>query len=113
MANTYEVREPKDPALQPHILITGNPVDGYEFFGPFIGPVTAVEAADEIRGTDSGEWNIAALQTMQGHVSVEQAVQMREVLEWWQAQMADDTCDDMGKLVEAMSAKVNAVIGGG
>jgi hypothetical protein len=32
------------------------------------------------------------------------------VLEWWQAQMRDDNCDDMGKLLEDMSAKAHAAI---
>jgi hypothetical protein len=31
-------------------------------------------------------------------------------LEWWQAQMRDDNCDDMGKLLDAMSAKAHAAI---
>ena len=31
-------------------------------------------------------------------------------LEWWQAQMRDDNCDDMGKLLDDMSAKANAAI---
>ncbi len=113
MAIPCELPAPNPDGALPHIVITGNPVDGFEFFGPFIGGFTAVEAADEARTSDSGSWHVAPLRPMQGHVSVEHAVKMREVLEWWQAQMADDTCDDMGKLVEAMSAKVNAVIGGG
>jgi hypothetical protein len=32
------------------------------------------------------------------------------VLEWWQAQMRDDNCDDMGKLLDDMSAKAHAAI---
>lgn len=111
MANLYEPTTPSPDALLPHIVVTGNPVDGYEFFGPFIGAVTAVECADEIRGTDGGEWQVAPLHPMQGHTPVEKAEQMREVLEWWQAQMADDACDDMGKLLEMMTAKVTAVLG--
>jgi hypothetical protein len=31
-------------------------------------------------------------------------------LEWWQAQMRDDNCDDMGKLLDEMSAKAHAAI---
>ena len=31
-------------------------------------------------------------------------------LEWWQAQMRDDNCDDMGKLLDDMSAKAHAAI---
>jgi len=32
------------------------------------------------------------------------------VLEWWQAQMRDDNCDDMGKLLDEMSTKAHAAI---
>lgn len=32
------------------------------------------------------------------------------VLEWWQAQMRDDNCDDMGKLLDDMSALAHAAI---
>jgi hypothetical protein len=31
-------------------------------------------------------------------------------LEWWQAQMRDDSCDDMGALLDEMSAKAHAAI---
>jgi hypothetical protein len=31
-------------------------------------------------------------------------------LEWWQAQMRDDNCDDMGKLLDDMSTKAHAAI---
>lgn len=31
-------------------------------------------------------------------------------LEWWEAQMRDDNCDDMGKLLDDMSAKTHAAI---
>ena len=31
-------------------------------------------------------------------------------LEWWQAQMRDDNCDDMGRLLDDMSAKAHAAI---
>jgi hypothetical protein len=31
-------------------------------------------------------------------------------LEWWQAQMRDDNCDDMGKLLDEMSALAYAAI---
>jgi len=36
--------------------------------------------------------------------------EMLAALEWWQAQMRDDTCDDMGKLLDDMSAKAHAAI---
>jgi len=32
------------------------------------------------------------------------------VLEWWQAQMRDDNCDDIGTLLDDMSAKAHAAI---
>jgi hypothetical protein len=35
---------------------------------------------------------------------------MLAALEWWQAQMRDDNCDDMGKLLDDMSAKAHAAI---
>jgi len=38
------------------------------------------------------------------------APDMLAVLEWWQAQMRDDDCDDMGALLDDMSAKAHAVI---
>lgn len=31
-------------------------------------------------------------------------------LEWWQEQMRDDNCDDMGKLLDDMSVKAYAAI---
>ena len=31
-------------------------------------------------------------------------------LEWWQAQMRDDNCDDMGKLLDDMSTLAHAAI---
>lgn len=31
----------------PYIIVQGNPVDGFVFYGPFPGAVSAVEAADE------------------------------------------------------------------
>jgi hypothetical protein len=31
-------------------------------------------------------------------------------LEWWQAQMQDDNCDDMGKLLDEMTAKAREAI---
>jgi hypothetical protein len=36
--------------------------------------------------------------------------EMLAALEWWQAQMRDDNCDDMGKLLDDMSAKAHAAI---
>jgi hypothetical protein len=38
------------------------------------------------------------------------APEMLAALEWWQAQMRDDNCDDMGKLLDDMSAKAHAAI---
>jgi len=38
------------------------------------------------------------------------APELLAVLEWWQAQMRDDNCDDMGKLLDDMSAKAHAAI---
>jgi hypothetical protein len=35
---------------------------------------------------------------------------MLAALEWWQAQMRDDDCDDMGALLDEMSAKAHAAI---
>lgn len=31
-------------------------------------------------------------------------------LEWWQSQMESDACDDMGKLLDEMSAKARAAL---
>jgi hypothetical protein len=41
---------------------------------------------------------------------IKAAPDMLAVLEWWQAQMRDDSCDDMGKLLDEMSAKSHALI---
>ena len=43
-------------------------------------------------------------------VLVAAAPDLLAVLEWWQAQMRDDNCDDMGKLLDDMSAKAHAAI---
>lgn len=46
-------------ATLPHIIVQGNPLDGFTFTGPFAGPVTAVEYADD--ANLKGEWWIAPL----------------------------------------------------
>ena len=38
------------------------------------------------------------------------APDLLEVLLWWQEQMRNDACDDMGKLLDAMSNKASAAI---
>lgn len=38
------------------------------------------------------------------------APDMLAALEWWQAQMRDDNCDDMAALLDEMSAKAHAAI---
>jgi hypothetical protein len=38
------------------------------------------------------------------------APDMLAALEWWQAQMRDDDCDDMFALLDEMSAKAHAAI---
>lgn len=43
-----------------HILVTGNPVDGFEFYGPFNNGVDAVEYANQCAGIE-GEWWTADL----------------------------------------------------
>jgi hypothetical protein len=49
--------------------------------------------------------NLTAILAMQDSYN-----EMLAVLEWWQAQMRDDNCDDMGKLLDDMSAKAHAAI---
>jgi hypothetical protein len=49
--------------------------------------------------------NLTAILAMQDSYN-----EMLAALEWWQAQMRDDTCDDMGKLLDDMSAKAHAAI---
>jgi hypothetical protein len=36
------------------------------------------------------------------------APELLEVVHWWLEQMADDACDDMGKLINQMSDKARA-----
>ena len=38
-----EPAEPAEPAESPHIIMVGNPVDGYEFIGPFATAEEAIE----------------------------------------------------------------------
>ena len=38
------------------------------------------------------------------------APELLGVMNWWLAQMADDACDDMGKLLDEMSDKARAAI---
>ncbi len=112
MAKTYQEVPPYQYGDLPHIVVTGNPVDGFEFFGPFIGAVTAVEAADDAKTSDSGAWHVAPLQSMVRAAPVEKAEQMREVLEWWRAETSGRMVFSSA-LIEEMSAKVNAVLGDG
>jgi hypothetical protein len=49
--------------------------------------------------------NLTAILAMQDSYN-----EMLAALEWWQAQMRDDNCDDMGKLLDDMSAKAHAAI---
>lgn len=36
----------KTAAIQPHVIVSGDPGDGFKVFGPFPGPVSAIEWAD-------------------------------------------------------------------
>jgi hypothetical protein len=54
---------------------------------------------------DDSVENLTAILAMQDSYN-----EMLAALEWWQAQMRDDTCDDMGKLLDDMSAKAHAAI---
>ena len=48
-----------------HIIIVGNPVEGYEFYGPFESPNDAIKFHDEELGyTD--HWKIAKLNAPEG-----------------------------------------------
>lgn len=38
------------------------------------------------------------------------APELLDVMHWWLQQMADDACDDMGKLLDDMSKKARAAI---
>lgn len=35
---------------------------------------------------------------------------LKDVLEWWIAQMQNDSCDDMGKLLDDMTDKARAAL---
>jgi hypothetical protein len=54
---------------------------------------------------DDSVANLTAILAMQDSYN-----EMLAALEWWQAQMRDDNCDDMGKLLDEMSAKAHAAI---
>ena len=54
---------------------------------------------------DDSVENLTAILAMQDSYN-----EMLAVLEWWQAQMRDDNCDDMGRLLDDMSAKAHAAI---
>lgn len=43
----------------PHVIVQGNPMDGFTFTGPFLGPLSAVEHADNEKL--DGEWWVAPL----------------------------------------------------
>lgn len=53
--------EKKEDARQsPHIIVCGNPIDGYEFYGPFENVNDAIRYADD--NLDYGEpWSFAKL----------------------------------------------------
>ena len=48
-------------ARQPHIIVTGNPVDGLNFIGPFPNSASAIERADHDGRLDA-DWWIAPLE---------------------------------------------------
>jgi hypothetical protein len=54
---------------------------------------------------DDSVENLTAILAMQDSYR-----EMLAALEWWQAQMRDDNCDDMGKLLDDMSTKAHAAI---
>lgn len=48
-----------------HIIVVGNPVEGYEFYGPFESPEDAIRYADN--NLDYGDhWEIAKLKAPEG-----------------------------------------------
>lgn len=57
MADTELAAEETDK----FILVTGNPVDGYEFVGPFVSHDAALECAENFQSPLSDEWTIATL----------------------------------------------------
>ena len=54
---------------------------------------------------DDSVENLTAILAMQDRYS-----EMLAALEWWQAQMRGDTCDDIWELAGEMSAKAHAAI---
>ena len=48
-------------ARQPHVIVTGNPVDGLNFIGPFPNSASAIESADNDGRLDA-DWWIAPLE---------------------------------------------------
>jgi hypothetical protein len=44
-----------------YIIVTGNPVDGFRFFGTANNATDANDAADRARATDTVDWWIAPL----------------------------------------------------
>ena len=45
-----------------YILISGNPVDGFEYIGPFDGPEAAHEYVENDRDMRDGDWWVHLLQ---------------------------------------------------
>jgi hypothetical protein len=58
----------------------------------------------------SGHTLIATVYNTTDAALIAAAPELLAALEWWQAQMRDDNCDDMGKLLDEMSAKAHAAI---
>lgn len=46
----------------PHIIVIGNPVEGFKFIGPFVTAAEAVDYADTNQRIEA-DWWIAPLQT--------------------------------------------------
>jgi hypothetical protein len=61
----HELKTTKGDNMAQHIIIDGNPVDGYQFYGPFDSKDEACTYADE--NLDYGrEWCIAKLVNPKG-----------------------------------------------
>lgn len=63
----HSLGEQDKPDL-PHIIMVGNPVDGYTFIGPFPDAITACEYPDLVGGMDD-VWHVTELTPPQGELT--------------------------------------------
>lgn len=65
MEEAPEEHVEQDVTLLPHIIVTGNPGEGFEFYGPFPNFITAANHAENDGDLRDHDWWIAPLHSVE------------------------------------------------